>query len=747
MKRHLLVVVKRDLMQIVFIVLLSASARAADYPAVAVPAGGQWRNMAGKVLTPEARAKIDPIPINGVNTRRFKLTGIEPGAYRVGFVVGTGMQRNSPYEWLGNYRVSVEGGASEAAAKAVVVSLAPPADPGLKPQRKPDEVGKDWAAWRGFAVATQPLWLDTHSTLALAMGSEQIDIIPACWLQKIASPQDSVAVIVRVDAIDNAFTLANPPKLFIAAVNAARTAFAGQVRIDCCDMLTEKTTADFVDCRVEGTGKTEIIYQPKLRYGVFRLAVHPTVGKDASQTGFASSDLVFAYGPARMARELPEDWPLGAHHSNPSPILKAPMPGFKWYRCFNSWSYMEPKRGQFDWKSMDATIADMKAIGGKLLLAFEGAPAWSSARAIQNKQSDSRFAPDNVDDYRNFLRALIRRYDDGSGVLGAIEVWNEYNANLRWQDNWDKLVEMHKATYEETRATNGRIKTVGIAISPGHHVGYVEDLTERGVLKYCDIVSGHFYEEQNSLGRYNPRNNLELHVDMLRLPMIRERRCLPIWDTESGMGYEGANGGPRPGGRMATQDEVLRQLHARKDFDPKEPWALWPSSSERRMAARSVTGTVAMLGQGVEKRFFFHPNWYSLDHALVLPWVSNATLGSVLEQVDFHYVVPLGVNAVGGADDIGGLAYRIGKPGQKQVVVVWAERTNPKHPFSDGWTGWLSPVPIQLPCAADNEVTVQDMYLRTSKTVKAQKYPRGDAVTIEAGEEPVFVWNWKFRDQ
>lgn len=213
------------------------------------------------------------------------------------------------------------------------------------------------------------------------------------------------------------------------------------------------------------------------------------------------------------------------------------------------------------------------------------------------------------------------------------------------------------------------------------------------------------------------------------------------------MGWEGANGRPRPEGRMVSQTELVKALRARPEFESAEPWKLWPPASERRMAARAVSGMTSLLGHGVEKHFTFHPNWYSQDRALNLPWVAAGCLGSVLEQVDFHCVMPIAVNSVGGADDVGAIAYRLGKPGGKQVVVLWAERPNPKHPFPEGWADWLDPVPVQLPCAEGIEVSVQDMYLRDSKRIKAANYPRGAAVSIPVGEEPVFVWGWKFRDQ
>jgi len=350
--------------------------------------------------------------------------------------------------------------------------------------------------------------------------------------------------------------------------------------------------------------------------------------------------------------------------------------------------------------------------------------------------------------YRQFIDAVIARYDAPGSPLGGIEVWNEYNANDRWTGTWAQLVELHKITYEETRKTNGRILTVGLTISPGNHVGYVDDLTELGVLNYMDVEAGHFYEEPYSPLMTNLRNNLPIHIELLRAAQYRQKIYLPIWDTETGVGWENSNGNPRPyGDRMITQNELVKLMQQNPSYDPKEPWQMWGAPSERRMAATWVSGTIEEMGLGVQKRFSFHPNWYSMDHALTLPWVSNGCLASVLEQVDYHYVEPIGVNAIDGPSDIGALAYRIGKPGGKQVVVVWAVRMTTFNPHPAGWSNWIDPVKIQIPCAAGDVATVQDLYLNTSTPVTSQKFSGGDALQVEAGEEPIYIWNWQDRDQ
>jgi hypothetical protein len=83
--------------------------------------------------------------------------------------------------------------------------------------------------------------------------------------------------------------------------------------------------------------------------------------------GGGSSVMVMrdASSPAKLTKELPDGWPLNTHRYNPSPVLKAPMPGCKWYRTSIGWAALHSAKGEYDWKNLDATVADLKQAGGK----------------------------------------------------------------------------------------------------------------------------------------------------------------------------------------------------------------------------------------------------------------------------------------------------------------------------------------------------------------------------------------------
>lgn len=549
----------------------------------------------------------------------------------------------------------------------------------------------------------------------------------------------AAALELSTNVPDNAFPFGVTPEINLRVKGEGARGDV-TLTVELADLISDQKTTDTF--RLSASAG---VYRPKsILNGVHRITF--------SGTDLVPAAITIAVSPAKIARELPDSWPLATHHYSRG-LLSAPMPGFKWYRTFLPWRTMNPERGVYNWAELDLIISQLEAVGGRLLVCMEGAPFWVSRKGtaeadpahLTHPEKTSHWAPDDWNDLRTFVREFVNRYGE-SKVVGAVEPWNEPNANLRWKDTYENLVELHKVWFEETRKTHGNLKVVGLSISPGHHVEYVEGLTEAGILQYMDILAGHFYEERGSLNRLNARNNFELHVDLLRGPLLREGRYLPIWDTEGGMGFEViAAGAGRPGGRIPHQNEVSEALRKRTDFEAERPWATWPNPGERRYAAWAVTFTTAALGADIQKNFTFHPNWYVLDGALNLPWVANGVFGSVLEEVDYRYVVPIAVAEERGveSDDpaVGALAYRIGKPGAKQVLVVWANRISPRSAFPATWANWLAPVKIRIPTKS-TEVVVEDMYRRTKKSVKAVD----EVITVEAGEEPVFVWGWTFKD-
>ena len=519
------------------------------------------------------------------------------------------------------------------------------------------------------------------------------------------------AVRLSTGVDDNAWTHDLPPRLTIERDGG------GTVRLTRWDFLTETPTEESVE--VPAAGRVEL--EPDLPYGLFRFDAF--IG-DADTP---AATLRAAHAPAYRAADLPDSWPLGTHlMGGQSP----PLPGFKWYRTFYHWASAEPEPGNFAFGPLDWRVNAVREIGGKLILCGDGAPEWTTGKPDKNRGIlGSQYFPDDAESLRAYVRTVIDRYDDGSGTLAVLEMWNEPNANDRWADTPEKLIDLYRIFHEETRGTG--MVTAGPTISPGHHLDYHERLVELGALEFCDVITGHFYEEMGSLQRETPVNNLAMHAAMLRNAMLRRGIAKPMWNTETE-----AHATQRQDDTFVSQKAINEYAEASPKFNPEEPWRLggWRKPSERRHAASGVTGVAALMEEGVSKSFTFHPNWYREDGTLILHWVAQMVFGSFLKDVDHTVVMPFAIDRVGGPEGVSARAIRFGRFDGPSFVLAFALPRAEKFGRVDRWAPFVEPVPLTFRTQAE-EVTVIDAYRRTERTVQAVD----GRVTIEAGEEPVYL--------
>jgi hypothetical protein len=533
------------------------------------------------------------------------------------------------------------------------------------------------------------------------------------------------------------FTLDHPPEIVLSWKGTEE--FHGFIRVDRYDLLADATTSDYLPVQVRAGQPGTVSYKPILPFGVYRIDCTPVENRGPAAIP-VSLRTTFAYAPARDPHQLPDDWPLGAHVTVDDP----PLPGFKWYRYFSSWAEDNPAKGQFDWSRFDKVFGEVRDIGGKLLIANDTTPSWTApGRPVTRPwvKSATAFPPDDMNDLRIYLDAMLRRYDDKAGTIGALEVWNEANTPDRWQGTPAQMVEMARIFREAAASSAQRVqrekpaRIVGIAVSSGDAQDYVQGVIKAGILPYLDVVSGHWYEEMLSYDRATPINSLPLHVDLLAKPMRDAGYALPIWNSESGIGSV-----PRENGRLVSQDELNQRAESLPTFDAKQPWLLdgtrWRDLSERRAAASFVAGTAMLMSLGVEKTFVYtmrDEGWIQ-DGAPSLSWAALAEFGAQIADVDFHRVVP--VNAVPEKSDPGArvLAFRFGAPDRDGVIVAWAYRLDTTVGRPKLWQPWLPALAVRLTIHTP-EVEISDLYGRDSKRVSVPD----DSLVIPIGEEPVYV--------
>jgi hypothetical protein len=536
----------------------------------------------------------------------------------------------------------------------------------------------------------------------------------------------------------SAFTPDHPPRIEVTC--GAGPQWHGWVRAKLIDLLSDIATVDYLPAETWPDRKTKQVFVPKVPYGVYRLECALVDHRGDIPAGAAGARLTFAYAPAADPHRLADDWPLGAHVTFEDP----PLPGFKWYRYFSSWAEDNPARGKYEWSRLDSVFGRVRAIGGRLLIANDTTPAWTAPRRPITRpwvHASTAYPPDDMNDFRAYIDALLERYDDRDGTIGGFEVWNEANTPDRWQGTPEQLVAMAGILREAVTASQMRVlrpspaRVIGIAVSSGDARDYVRGVVRAGILHSVDAVSGHWYEEMLSYDRATPINSLPLHVDLLAQPMRNAGVSLPIWNTESGIPSVA-----RENGEMVPQNELNRRASSLATFDARQPWMLdgtrWREVSERRAAASYVAGTTMLMGLGVEKTFVYsmRDEGWLLDGAPSLSWVALGVFGDRLRSVDFHAVHPVRADVERADPAVRALAYRIGVANQPGLIVAWSYLRDVTVGRPKLWQPWLEPRQVRLEVSAP-QVEVSDLYGRQSQRLPVLN----KSIVIPVGEEPVYL--------
>lgn len=700
-----------------------------------LPASAAQKTTGESWLSPTASGR-QSLHLHNRASVRFDLSGLNlsPGYYRIGLVARTGTRWTDANGQIGNYRWKLIT-ATDAGAPSEELTFAALTRPGFQPVRESGEPDS-WANWYGTLQATRP---------CLLRGNEQIEIINRenhggvieLWIQKAAS-LNAVEVGLQIDAPSRAFIRGNRPVVHLRLhLPDGLPPLDATLAVEWLDLLSGKSITTRSPLRLP-PGKTENrTLSPDLKPGVYRIRaeVEPTEPSAPPAENPSSAQGLFAYAPARLAADLPDDWPLGAHVTPSIP----PLPGFRWYRYFAQWPETHPAPGRYDWTAFDAVFSAVQKAGGRLLIASDGSPVWTSARGKAGmawSPAATAYPPDDWNVLRDYLAAMLARYHDARGTLGALELCNEANTPDRWLGDTQQMLAHARVFADAAKSAKHPVKTIGLSVSAGDQRGYVTTLVDAGILQHVDAVSAHFYEELMSPESATPINNLPKHVAMLREPMQAAGSELPMINTECGIGFA-----PRINDRPPSQEELNATAHADPQFDPKQPWLLgahWRPVSERRAAATYVGGIVQLMALGVKQSYVFSQLDLLIDGAPSLPWVALGCLGARLDGVDYRQIRPLAAHYPGGDDHDGSpqaLAYLLGRPGGRQVIIAWGFLRDTSVGRSKHWQRWLDPLPVRIQLPATSGV-LTDLYARTASTIRST----GDGfLEFPCGEEPVFI--------
>ncbi|MEW2356318.1 helix-turn-helix transcriptional regulator [Spirillospora sp. NPDC029432] len=154
------------------------------------------------------------------------------------------------------------------------------------------------------------------------------------------------------------------------------------------------------------------------------------------------------------------------------------------------WASLEPRRGEFDWTTLDRQIGAAERRGLDSLFVIGGTPAWAAPAAPAMAYADgSRAAgPDDLRLWDRFVTALAERY---RGRIDAYEIWPLGNDPRFFARGPERLVELTRRASAAIRPADPEATVV----CPGmgrlwdrHGRDYLRRFAELGGYRHCDAA-------------------------------------------------------------------------------------------------------------------------------------------------------------------------------------------------------------------------------------------------------------------
>jgi hypothetical protein len=293
---------------------------------------------------------------------------------------------------------------------------------------------------------------------------------------------------------------------------------------------------------------------------------------------------------------------LGAHHNWPGMGTRV----IRLWDTHTRWMNIEPARGQWDFQRVDLYVDYAERHGAQVLLTLGQAPAWAVSDPKARCFYESGCSPPrNLDDWRNYVRALATRY--GSRVE-YWELWNEPDIPQFWRGTPAQLATMAGIAREEILRANPKAKLVGPAVTSGGMVFLDQFLASPGS-KALTAISFHTYLVSS------PYELAKTLKQVRSVAATHGRNTLPLWFTEFGVSC-GKPGTACPHGNAAAGYAAVERVAAslfvmaaegvqNADFynwewgPPNAPFALTsPPDYARLTPAGQVYAAVAALLDG-----------------------------------------------------------------------------------------------------------------------------------------------------
>jgi hypothetical protein len=200
--------------------------------------------------------------------------------------------------------------------------------------------------------------------------------------------------------------------------------------------------------------------------------------------------------------------------------------GVHWLRLFPEWQTIQPRRGQWNWKTSDSMAADAQAHRIQLLGTWAYLAPWASADGGTRK-----FPIRDIQFWRDYISGTVARYRND---VKYWEVWNEFNGSFG--DSKNKVQDYARlvvAACDAAKKIDPEAK-VGLSVA-NFDVGFLDAVIKAGARDHFDFICVHPYENLAAVGEGGEVDYLSLAGNLRKmLAANNQPKDMPLWITEVG---------------------------------------------------------------------------------------------------------------------------------------------------------------------------------------------------------------------
>lgn len=195
----------------------------------------------------------------------------------------------------------------------------------------------------------------------------------------------------------------------------------------------------------------------------------------------------------------------------------------------NTWPYMEPSKGQYNWSRLDNLVGQAQAHNLPIFFSTDYVPKWaaldkSSCRMGVFNTNICTSTAANVQDWDEFVTAMVTRY---KGKIEMYELWNEPDQKAESTATVEQMVTLTSHMFKIIRSVDPN----ALIGSPSAEPAWLDSYWAAGGPKDVDIVTLHGYP-----GNAPPESICYFRTQPLRTVMAKYGISKPLWDTEDSWG-------------------------------------------------------------------------------------------------------------------------------------------------------------------------------------------------------------------